>query len=109
MLTSSTTTDQDIVGVPHPGEILKLEFLDPLDISQYQLAKDLDVQPSQISRIVTGQITISAAMAVRLAALFGNSAQFWFGISNAWELWNAKQHTDTSAIPSPHLDTGYAS
>ncbi|MEL4165089.1 HigA family addiction module antitoxin [Corynebacterium bovis] len=109
MLDSSHTINDLRTPPGNRLEILKGDIRDPLNISQYQLAKELDVQPSQISRIVTGQITISAAMAVRLAARFGNSAQFWFGISNAWELWNATQHTDTSAIPSPHHDTGYAS
>lgn len=92
-----------IVPVPHPGEILRIEFLEPLDISQYRLAKELGTTGSQISKLVRGTIGISADMALRLSAFFGNSAEFWLGLQEEHDLWNARQTTDTSTITA--LDT----
>lgn len=107
-LTSPTTTDHNhddnadsvIIPAPHPGEILELEFLEPLAITQYRLAKDLGVSESQISRLVRGQIGLSASLAVRLAACFGNSAEFWGGIQESHDLFHTRQNTDISNIPS---------
>jgi len=74
----------------HPGEILLEEFLKPLGISQYRLAKDIGVPPMRINRIVHEQRGISADTALRLARYFGMSVEFWTGIQSHYEVEAAK-------------------
>lgn len=69
-----------------PGEILLEEFLIPMGISQYKLSKDLDVPQTRISEIIKGNRRISADTAVRLSAYFGNSAKFWLGLQNDYDI-----------------------
>ncbi len=70
----------------HPGEILLLEFLEPLAISQYRLAKDISVPPRRINEIVKGSRAITANTALRLARYFGNSERFWLNLQSHYEL-----------------------
>lgn len=70
----------------HPGEILLEEFLKPMGISQYRLAKDIGVQPTRINQIVKGKSGISAATALRLGRYFQMSAQFWVNLQANYEL-----------------------
>ncbi len=70
----------------HPGEILKEEFLEPMNISAYKLAKGIDVQQIHISRIIKGELGITADMATRLGKFFGNSAEFWMNLNRNYEL-----------------------
>ena len=70
----------------HPGEILLEEFLKPMGISQYRLAKDIGVPAMRINRIVHGQRGISADTALRLARYFGMSVEFWTGIQTHYEV-----------------------
>ena len=70
----------------HPGEILLEEFLKPLDISQYRLAKDISVPPRRINEIVLGKRSISADTALRLSRFFGNTAQFWLNLQARHDL-----------------------
>ena len=63
-----------------PGEILFEEFLKPMGISQYRLAKDISVPPRRINEIVHGKRSISADTALRLGRFFGISPQFWLNI-----------------------------
>ncbi len=70
----------------HPGEILKDEFLAPLGISQYRLAKDIGVPPRRINEIVKGRRAITADTALRLSRYFGLSAQFWMNLQTRYEL-----------------------
>ena len=72
-MTSSTNTNEgeeasDIISFPHPGEVLREEFLEPLGLTQYRLARDIFSSKSQISKLVRGRIGISAEMALRLSA-----------------------------------------
>ena len=69
-----------------PGEILLEEFLLPLEISQYRLSKDLDIPQTRISEIIKGNRRISADTAVRLSAYFGNSAKFWLGLQDDYDI-----------------------
>ncbi len=69
----------------HPGEILLKEFLKPMGISQYRLAKDIGVPAMRISKIVRGQRGISADTALRLARYFGMSVEFWTGIQTHYD------------------------
>ena len=70
----------------HPGEILQEEFLVPLGISQYRVAKDTGVPPRRINEIVRGQRAISADTALRLARFFGTSERFWFNLQAHYDL-----------------------
>ena len=64
----------------HPGEILLLEFLEPLGVSQYRVARDLSVPPRRINEIVHGKRSITADTALRLARYFGTSERFWLNL-----------------------------
>jgi|SRR3990172_4618616 len=70
----------------HPGEILKEEFLLPFGISAYRLSKDLAIPQTRISEIVKGNRRITADTAVRLSKYFGNSAKFWLGIQDDYDI-----------------------
>ena len=69
----------------HPGEILREEFLVPMGISQYRLAKAIDVTEARISAICLGRRAITADTALRLAAFFGNSPAFWMGLQTDYD------------------------
>lgn len=70
----------------HPGEILLEEFLKPMGISQYRLAKDISVPARRINEIVHGTRAISANTALRLAKYFGMSPQFWLNLQSHYEI-----------------------
>ncbi|MGB2963025.1 MAG: HigA family addiction module antitoxin [Anaerolineales bacterium] len=70
----------------HPGEILLEEFLNPMEITQYRLAKDISVDPRRINEIVHGQRAISADTALRLGRYFGMSPQFWLNLQSHYDL-----------------------
>ena len=70
----------------HPGEILSEEFLAPLGISQYRLAKDISVPPRRINEIVHGKRSITAGTALRLARYFGTSERFWLNLQAHFDL-----------------------
>ena len=70
----------------HPGEILQEEFLVPLNISAYRLAKDTFLPQTRISEIVKGRRRITADTALRLSRYFGNSAKFWLGLQDDFDL-----------------------
>ncbi|NET56030.1 MAG: HigA family addiction module antidote protein [Symploca sp. SIO2E6] len=75
----------------HPGEILKLDFLEPLDITPYRLSKDLGVAQTRISEILAGKRSITADTALRLSRYFGNSAQFWLNLQTHYDLRQAQE------------------
>src|SRR5437879_12147318 len=70
----------------HPGEILQYEFLNPLGISQYRLAKDTSVPPRRINEIVRGTRAITADTALRLARHFGTTGRFWLNLQAHYDL-----------------------
>jgi len=70
----------------HPGEILQEEFLIPLEISAYRLAKDTAIPQTRISEIMKGNRRITADTALRLSRYFGNSAKFWLGLQDDYDL-----------------------
>lgn len=70
----------------HPGEILLEEFLLPLNISAYRLSKDLGIPQTRVSQIVKGNRSITADTALRLSRYFGNSASFWLGLQNDYDI-----------------------
>lgn len=70
----------------HPGEVLDMEFLKPLGISRYRLAKDIDVPQTRIAEICKGRRGITADTALRLAKYFGTTAKFWMGLQEDYDL-----------------------
>jgi addiction module HigA family antidote len=75
----------------HPGEILRLEFLEPLDITPYRLSKDIGVAQTRISEILSAKRSITADTALRLSRYFGNSAQFWLNLQTQYDLRQAQE------------------
>jgi addiction module HigA family antidote len=75
----------------HPGEILLEEFLKPLNISAYRLSKDLGIPQTRTSEIIKGHRSITADTAIRLSYYFGNSAKFWLGLQNDFDLEEEKK------------------
>jgi len=69
-----------------PGEILFEEFLSPMKISAYRLAKDTNMPATRISEIIKGRRKLTADTALRLSQYFGNSADFWLGIQDEYDL-----------------------
>jgi addiction module HigA family antidote len=84
----------------HPGEILLEEFLKPLNISAYRLSKDLGIPQTRTSEIIKGHRSITADTAIRLSYYFGNSAKFWLGLQNDFDLEEEKnqKHLNSSIL-----------
>ncbi len=75
----------------HPGEILLEEFLKPMNLSQYRLAKDIHVPPRRINEIVKGKRAITTDTALRLSRFFGTSEGFWLGLQSDYDLENTRE------------------
>ena len=74
----------------HPGEILQEEFLEPLNISAYKLSKDIGIPQTRTSEILKGNRRITADTALRLSKYFGNSAKFWLGLQDDFDIEESK-------------------
>ncbi len=87
----------------HPGEILLEEFLRPMNISQYRLAKDISVHQRRISEITQGKRAITADTALRFGRYFGMEAQFWLNLQSRYDLQKAEaninKRLDKEVIP----------
>ena len=70
----------------HPGEVLSEEFLAPFEISAYKLAKDIGIPQTRVSEIIKGKRRVTADTALRLSKYFGNSAKFWLGLQDDFDL-----------------------
>ena len=70
----------------HPGEVLLEEFLLPLNITAYRLAKDVEIPQTRISEIIRGNRRITADTALRFSKYFGNSAKFWLGMQDDFDI-----------------------
>lgn len=79
-------SEQELLPPIHPGEILLEEFLEPMSISQYRLAKDIGVPPRRINEIVQGKRAVSADTALRLSRYFGLSERFWLNLQTRYDL-----------------------
>jgi antitoxin HigA-1 len=75
----------------HPGEVLLEEFLKPLNISAYRLSKEIGIPQTRTSEIIKGNRSITADTALRLSYYFGNSAKFWLGLQNDFDLEEQKR------------------
>ncbi len=95
----------------HPGEILLEEFLKPMGITPYRLSKDAGLTQTRISQILHGKRAISAETALRLGKYFGNSAEFWLGLQNDFDLEESRnlidkdlkrirKHSPTQKVPA---------
>ncbi len=84
-----------------PGEILFEEFLSPMQISAYRLAKDTNMPATRISEIIKGRRKLTADTALRLSQYFGNSADFWLGIQDEYDLRKARERlkVELESIP----------
>ena len=74
----------------HPGEVLEQDFLVPMGLTQYRLAKAIHVPPRRINEIVQGKRAVTADTALRLSQYFGNSAQFWLNLQSDFDLETAR-------------------
>jgi addiction module HigA family antidote len=77
---------------PHPGELLKTEFLDELGISAYRLSKKIGVSRALIRKVIRGKTRVSADLALRLSIYFGNSPEFWLDYQKAFDLREAERN-----------------
>ena len=84
----------------HPGEILEEEFLIPLEITAYRLAKETGIPQTRISQIIKANRSITADTAIRLSKFFGTSPQFWLGLQNDYDLeeYSKKKSKDFNSI-----------
>ncbi len=76
----------------HPGEILSEEFLIPLGITAYKLSKDTDIPQTRISAIIKGNRRVTADTALRLSKYFGNTAKFWLGLQDDFDIEEENYH-----------------
>jgi addiction module HigA family antidote len=84
----------------HPGEVLLQEFLIPLELSAYRLSKEISIPQTRVSEIIKGNRRITADTALRLSKFFGNSARFWLGLQDDFDLEEEqiKKEKDFNAI-----------
>lgn len=85
-MTKAALATSDLLPLVHPGEVLLEEFLNPMGISQYRLAKQIAVPPRRINEIVHGRRALTADTALRLAQCFGTSAGFWVNLQSRYDL-----------------------
>ena len=93
----------------HPGEILLYEFLEPFKISAYRLSKDLKIPQTRISEIIKGRRRITADTALRLSKYFGNSAKFWLGLQDDFDIEEEKENKQSELNEiKQHADKNFA-
>ena len=82
----------------HPGEILRMEFMEPPGLSSYQLAKELHIYAPRINDLIRCQRTLTADTAMRLSICFGPSPEYWLSLQNKYDLWLASQNPSLAEI-----------
>jgi len=87
----------------HPGEILLEEFLEPMGISQYRLAKDISVPPRRINEIVLGKRAITPDTALRLSLFFGLSERFWINLQSRYDIEVEKDKLENRLEKEVHI------
>lgn len=90
---------------PHPGEILKDLWLDPLGLSVTEAASRLKVSRKTLSEIVNGRAAISSEMALRLELAFGKSAESWLGHQSQYDLWKLEARRETLGVERVEIST----
>ncbi len=86
----------------HPGEMLFEEFIKPLDLTQAELARHLDVSYPRLHEIIKGRRSVTPNTALRLSRVLGMSADFWLGLQQDWDLWHARNSPEAKRID--HLE-----
>lgn len=81
----------ELIELTTPGEVLKEDFLEAMELSAYELAKSIGVDPMRISRIIKGTRKITADTAIRLSRYFGTSAEYWINLQSLYDLGIAKE------------------
>lgn len=92
----------------HPGEILLEEFLLPLEISAYKLSKDIGIPQTRVSEIIKGNRRITADTALRFSKYFGNSAKFWLGIQDDFDIEEEKNNKQNLLDAIKHFNKNAA-
>ena len=85
----------------HPGEILDKDFLEPMNITPYALAKAIGVDQTRISQLIKGKRRFSADTALRLSKFFGTSAEFWLNAQSRYDLEEEREHNDNYRSIAP--------
>lgn len=88
----------DMHKPPHPGEFIQEIYMEPFGYSCRFVAKQLDVSPSTLNRILKGQSAVSPEMALRLSKALGRSAQSWLTLQDNYDLWQAKQNVNLAKV-----------
>jgi addiction module HigA family antidote len=83
---------------PHPGEIIKEAYLEPLGLTVTDAARALKVTRKTLSAIINGRVGISSAMAIRLSKAFNTTPQLWLNIQQSYDLWQAQKEMDVSNV-----------
>lgn len=83
---------------PHPGDFIFSTYLEPYGLSCRYVAKQLDVSPSTLNRLLKSESSISPAMALRLAKTFGRTPESWLAMQDAYDLWHARQHVTLTNV-----------
>ena len=86
----------------HPGEILQQEFLSPLEITAYRLSKDIRIPKTRISEIIKGNRRITADTALGLSRYFGNSAKFWLGLQDDFDIEEESKYKENELTQIVH-------
>ncbi len=92
----------------HPGEVLQEEFLIPLEITAYRLSKDIGIPQTRTSEILKGNRRITADTALRLSAYFGNSAKFWLGLQDDFDIEEGKILKEAELLNIRHFKNNAA-
>ncbi len=97
--------NSNLIELSTPGEVLKEEFLIPMGITQYVLAKSIFVDPPRIAAIIKGKRKITADTALRFAKFFGNSAAFWMNMQSRYDLETKREERirDLNLITQFHM------
>ena len=83
---------------PHPGEFIREVYMIPFGLSSRMVAKNLNVAPSTINRLLNGESNISPEMALRLSHVFGRSPESWLAMQDNYSLWKTKQEIDLKDV-----------
>ncbi|GAT34644.1 addiction module antidote protein, HigA family [Terrimicrobium sacchariphilum] len=98
------TKKEKLLPLVTPGEILREEFLVPLGITPYRIAKDIHVSATAIGQILAGTRAISPDMALRLGAYLGTTAKFWLNLQSHYDLRKLERETPTYPVITPFAE-----
>jgi addiction module HigA family antidote len=83
---------------PHPGEFISDVYMEPFDYSCRFVAKQLDVSPSTLSRVLKGKSSVTPEMALRLSKALGRSPESWLSMQDNYDLWQAKHNVNLASV-----------